>query len=660
MLHMRVFVLMIFLSFCCHVHGQQKTKGDTAFVNDLLAKSKALFGEDPDKAIAIARQAQAAALEISFKKGEATALKNIGIGYYFQQKYVEALDYWTQSLNIFEQLQDDIGISNLLNNIGAIYKDQGEDAKALEYCLRGLKLAEKINDKTRLMSSLTTVASIYHNKKDAKAIDYLSKALALCEELGDKKELPVLLGDLGEVYYDQKDDNKALPFYQRAIAIDNSSATAAFAYNGIGKIYRRKKEYVLALQNHNRALSIAEKVNENLHKLRALEGIANVYYNQQLYSSALAFFDKAKTLGEEIKANVDLKDIYWEMSLAYTKVSDYRNALVLKDKYADIKDSLYAVETKKTFDRMEFNFDLDKKQGEINLLTKENSLREAELQKQRITRIALSIGLGLILLIAIIIFRNYRIKARTNKILDGQKVEIENLLHNILPVQVAHELKTEGHATPRHYESVSVLFTDFKGFTVIADKMDPRDLVEELDTCFMIFDNIMEKYNLEKIKTIGDAYMCAGNIPSPDGQHVYKMIKASMEIQEYITNNNHRRVEQGLEAWELRVGIHVGPVVAGVVGKKKYAYDIWGSTVNIASRMESHGIPGKVNISAATYDLIKDRFICSHRGKIHAKNVGDIDMYLVEQEIDTAHPVKQPSSITEPKKVAFDAEILPG
>ena len=184
-------------------------------------------------------------------------------------------------------------------------------------------------------------------KKDAKAIDYLLKALALCEELGNKEALPILLGDLGEVYYDQKDDNKALPYYQRAIAIDNASASAAFAYNGIGKIYLRKKNYPLALENHNRALSIAEKINENMQKLRALEGIANVYFDQQLYSSALAFFDKARILGEEIKANVDLKEIYQEMSLAYTKVSDYPNALVFKTKYADIKDTLYNVETEK-------------------------------------------------------------------------------------------------------------------------------------------------------------------------------------------------------------------------------------------------------------------------------------------------------------------------
>jgi class 3 adenylate cyclase len=180
------------------------------------------------------------------------------------------------------------------------------------------------------------------------------------------------------------------------------------------------------------------------------------------------------------------------------------------------------------------------------------------------------------------------------------------------------------------------MFTDFKSFTSHADKMSPQELVEELNSCFIAFDNIIEKYNLEKIKTIGDSYMCAAGIPSPDERRAYHIVKASLEIQEYIKQNNKRRTEAGLEPWDLRIGVHVGPVVAGVVGKKKYAYDIWGSTVNIASRMESNGEPGQVNISASTYELVKDEFDCSYRGKIHAKNVGEIDMYFVEREIKGA------------------------
>ena len=128
--------------------------------------------------------------------------------------------------------------------------------------------------------------------------------------------------------------------------------------------------------------------------------------------------------------------------------------------------------------------------------------------------------------------------------------------------------------------------------------------------------------------------MCAGGIPTPTDDHTIKMVKSGLEIREYIRKRNEIRISMGLPAWELRIGIHVGPIVAGVVGRKKYAYDIWGSTVNIASRMESSGVPGQVNISAAAYEKIKDKFVCIYRGKIHAKNVGEVDMYLVDHEVE--------------------------
>jgi class 3 adenylate cyclase len=182
----------------------------------------------------------------------------------------------------------------------------------------------------------------------------------------------------------------------------------------------------------------------------------------------------------------------------------------------------------------------------------------------------------------------------------------------------------------------------------------------------MAFDDIIERNKLEKIKTIGDSYMCAGGIPTPDNEHPYKIVKAGLEIQEYVIQNNLRRMEKGLPPWEIRVGIHVGPLVAGVVGKKKYAYDIWGSTVNIASRMESNGEPGLVNISSATYELIKDRFRCKYRGKIYAKNVGEVDMYFIDGTVDesTESLVEQPRELnvnnpdTEMQK--FDLDTLYG
>jgi class 3 adenylate cyclase len=227
----------------------------------------------------------------------------------------------------------------------------------------------------------------------------------------------------------------------------------------------------------------------------------------------------------------------------------------------------------------------------------------------------------------------YRYVKRTNKIIQAEKDRSEELLLNILPRETAKELELNGSARPRYYESVTVLFTDFKGFSAIAGTLTPQELVAELNDYFVAFDEIVGQNNLEKIKTIGDAYMCAGGIPSANTTHPLNAVKAAMAMQEFMRRKGEERRNKGLISWELRIGIHTGPIVAGVVGKKKYAYDIWGDTVNIASRMESGGEPGRVNISAATYALVRNQFACTHRGKISAKNIGEIDMYFVDQAL---------------------------
>ena len=241
------------------------------------------------------------------------------------------------------------------------------------------------------------------------------------------------------------------------------------------------------------------------------------------------------------------------------------------------------------------------------------------------------------------LFNRYKYVRKTKKIIEDEKDRSEKLLLNILPHETAEELKEKGSATPKHYDMVSVLFTDFKGFTTIAEKLTPQQLVEELNQCFMEFDKIIDRNNLEKIKTIGDAYMCAGGIPVANETNPVDIVKAGLEIKAYMEKLKSDRESQGKDYWELRIGIHTGPVIAGVVGKNKFAYDIWGDAVNTASRMESSGIPGQVNISGTTYELIKDHFNCNHRGKIQAKNKGEIDMYIVESiKINSTVPEKVP------------------
>ncbi len=616
---------------------------DTAMINSLLNQSKEMFGESPERAVILAQQAKDLAEKVGFTEGLAYAYKNIGLGYYFQGKNIETLDNWNQSLKIFESLEDQIGVSNLLNNISAIYTDQGAIEKGLGYALKSLEISEKTGDKLRILSALNSLGSIYYNKSEGaiddnkkenseKALQYLLRALPLCEELGNNESLGIISENIGEIFFEKGNDKEAITYFNKSLKALGNTVNSSFALNGIGKLYLKEGDIRQALIYHNKALAIAEKFSNKLHMVRSLQGIGNVYINQKNYTSALNYFSKASTIAEEIKAVPSQKDLYQEMAIAYSKNGDFKKAFKYQSLFSNIKDTLYNIETDKKLGSIQFDFDMQKKQGEINLLTKDKDLADLKLKRQKFAKNTFMVGLVLVFLIALLIYRNYRIKVKTHKILDQQKNEIEGLLHNILPVAVAKELQTNGHAVSRNYESVSVLFTDFKGFTAIADKMTPQDLVEELNICFMAFDEIIEKYQLEKIKTIGDSYMCAGGIPTTNTHHVDDMINASIEIRDFTKNYNKKRKEAGFEPWELRIGIHVGPVVAGVVGKKKYAYDIWGSTVNIASRMESNGMPGQINISSSVYQLIKDKYTCIHRGKIHAKNIGEIDMYFIETE----------------------------
>lgn len=222
------------------------------------------------------------------------------------------------------------------------------------------------------------------------------------------------------------------------------------------------------------------------------------------------------------------------------------------------------------------------------------------------------------------------------KEVERQRNRSDELLENILPSEVAEELKANGSAAAKHFGNVTVMFTDVKGFTQISEKLTPSELVAEIHACFKVYDEIVDKHKIEKIKTIGDSYMCAGGLPVVNTTNAADVVHAALEIQQFMKQNAEQKRKEGKEPFEIRIGIHSGPVVAGIVGIRKFAYDIWGDTVNVASRMESSSEVGKVNISQHTYDLIKDNpdFKFESRGKIEAKHKGEIEMYFVEQRVE--------------------------
>ncbi|MGH9940845.1 MAG: adenylate/guanylate cyclase domain-containing protein [Pyrinomonadaceae bacterium] len=214
--------------------------------------------------------------------------------------------------------------------------------------------------------------------------------------------------------------------------------------------------------------------------------------------------------------------------------------------------------------------------------------------------------------------------------LNQERAKSDRLLLNVLPAPIAQELKQNDRVVPLDYENASVLFTDFVGFTRRAERLTPQELIGELDHCFAQFDQITKRHKLEKIKTIGDAYMAVGGVPRPNQTHAVDCVLAALEIQRVLTGMMAEKTAAGRPRWQLRVGINTGGMVAGVIGREKFAYDVWGDTVNTASRLESSGVADEINVSQATYEEVREFFVCEYRGKVAAKSKGEIDMYFVK------------------------------
>jgi adenylate cyclase len=602
----------------------EKLPNDTVKVNTLILLAEELSGTAPDEAIAKAETALDLAQKLRYTKGVANAYKFIGLGYYNQNDYVEATLNYQESIKSFEEIGDKVGVSNILNNLGTIYSDQGDDEKALELYLQSLSIAEEVDDKLRICTVSLNIGLIYQKKASTldKAEEYYGLALKIAEEIDYTIGIGYSSVNLGEVYLDQDKDSLALAYFEKSsVALENSMAMPYVLIN-TGKVYLKRRDFISARRVLKRAYDLSESTGNKLFMSMALMEEAETWVALDNKKAAIETFQRALMLAEEIGAKESQRDAYEQLANHSAELQDFKSAYLYQRSLTAVKDSLFQSANEKRLNLMLTTHNLENKEKEIKV-------QELTIQKQRLIKNASIAGLLMILIIAFIILRNYLQKAKINKILDRQNEEIETLLLNILPETVAKELQENGKSAPKEYESVSVLFTDFKGFSTIAESLSPNVLVEELSSFFIAFDAITGKHGLEKIKTIGDAYMCAGGIPVSNETHPIDAVKAGLEMQEFMIVHNKKRAAEGKIPWDLRVGIHTGPIVAGVVGKKKYAYDIWGSTVNIASRMESNGEAGKVNISQSTYQLISEQFECVHRGKISAKNVGEIDMYFV-------------------------------
>lgn len=603
-------------------------KDDSIKVNTLISLGTLYLNTDINEALNYGNQARIQAEKVNYRKGLGNALKLIGLGYAYMNKGFEADSLWKESLAVFESIEFKEGISNIYNNLATLNYSLGEDAKSIEYNLLSLKIAEEIGNKLRIGSSLLNLGNVYSNKPATAdmAINYFLRALPIFEEINYTEGIGTATVNIGEMYFNKKMYDSALTFFQTSIKMFEGTADAAYALSYIGEIYAERNDFENAFKYHDQAVEVTERLGAQQFLAQSLLGLAKTQKKKGDVLKSIETYKRAQQISEEITAKQEIKKAYEALAEAYAQIGDFKDAYAYESLLTGIKDDLYNTDEDKKIQQLQFNAEVERKENEIQL-------QEVTIQRQKIVSYATGISGFLLLIVAVGSYNRYKYVRKTNKIIQSERDRSQELLLNILPEETARELETNGHAKTRFYDNVTVLFTDFKGFSTIAGTLTPIQLVAELNDYFMEFDEIVGKYNLEKIKTIGDAYMCAGGIPSVNETHALDAVRAALAMQTYMRKRQRERKITGIEGWELRIGIHTGPIVAGVVGKRKYAYDIWGDTVNIASRMESSGEAGRVNISSTTYSFIKDNYDCQHRGKISAKNIGEVDMYFVNDGI---------------------------
>ena len=584
--------------------------------------------EDFDSARNYFEEGLGVAENVKFRKGKAYALKNIGIVEYYRGNFTEVFDFWTRSLDEFETMQDTLGIANLSSNVGVIYYDQGSYARALDYYLQSLRYSEFLEDPVRISTALVNIGGVYTQLEEYdKAIRYYQQLEFYLDELDDPNIQSAYLLGIGEVYSLSGEHQIALEYYLKALKTTKGTPDYAHNLTMIGK-----EEYVLgnrdlAISYYDSAYAIAREANLPLDLVQTRLAMGRIYMDENP-RKAIEIFEEGVFIAKSMAVNEDLKDIYEGMSQAYRNLGDYKNAYVYQEEFLKLKDSIFNIETDDKIRGLQFDFDLQKKEDEIGLLEKEAQIQDLQEKRQKTITWAISILLFFIGLLALSWYRRYKFTRETNKIIAEERDRSDNLLLNILPEETAQELKDHGKVRAKRFEQVTVLFTDFVGFTSYSQNLEPEELVDSVDHYFSKFDEIVERHGLEKIKTIGDAYMCAGGLPEPDDEHVYKIIEVAFEFIRFLEESKSE-MKKNITPFDVRIGLNTGPVVAGVVGTKKFAYDIWGDTVNVASRMESNSEPGRINVSQNTYELIKDRYECQYRGEIEVKNHGSMRMYFV-------------------------------
>lgn len=505
-----------------------------------------------ESAIAIADRAISLAQEGCYEQLIAESYEIQGVCYRNLGQYEKALEFLQLALNIYDKLYLQSNVGRIASYIGATYADIGDFTEGLNHFIKALSINEELNDLSEISGTLDGIAGIYGELGFSDvSIEYYNKALLIAQNLQNKSLIARINGNIGITYFDAKLYDKALEHAYQALSISEEIGerrqvgfwllTVGNALNEIGNKSEALEYYLRSLEVRENELNTTQGISETLHR------IGEILLHQENYSEGIEKLEQALAVAIRNKERFDQYIIHKSLSMAYAQTNNYKAAFENFQKFHELEKQTQGEELKKQMEQ----FAAERKIAERD---KQHAVERA---KHEAT---------------------------------------EQLLHNVLPQSIVQQMIEGTRTIAKKLSNVSILFADIVNFTTLSQQITPDQLVEGLDAIFSEFDELAEKYGLEKIKTIGDAYMVVAGAPEPREDHAEAIAQMAIEMQ--LSMRKFRAISTHEEI-QIRIGIHTGEVVAGVIGKKKFAYDLWGDAVNTASRMESHGEAGKIHVTEA-------------------------------------------------------------
>jgi adenylate cyclase len=589
------------------------SKNDSVRVRILSELAYEYYSVDATRGVKYASTGIAIADAIGDNKGKAKCLNSLGLAYWAESDYPNALDSYITALQINEDVGDKVGITKNLGNIGLLYLD-GQDSTALIYFSKALKNAEELKESRFIPTILGNIGLAYHNRQDYQnALSYFFRALTINRELKNNDGLARMLGNIGRTYLMDKKHFKAVEYCSQSNAI----------FDALGQ----KRD--LAINYGIIAEAYIGMVTDSIPGSQRRYNNLNPGKKRALLIKAVESAQIAITYGTQIIYREGLVSFYDVLSRSYWELGDSKLAWEYFNKSRKLQDSLYSKSLKTRFANIEIL-------RANNLKAKELIVNEKDLQKQKtITRFLIA-GAFLLIIFLYLVWHERR--------------KSEKLLLNILPESIAVRLKKKEKYIADHFEEASVVFVDISQFTLFSRHNEPERVVEVLNTIYTEFDKIAAKYKLEKIKTIGDCYMAAAGVPFPFQDHATAAACFAVEAMHVFSKNGDGETgsiiqyhpskdsKDGLSlSVQFRCGIDCGPVVAGVIGENKFIYDLWGDTVNTAFRMEEYGEAGKIQVTERFRKTILNTGKCSEagfveRGELEIKGKGTMKTWYMSGE----------------------------